>query len=75
MADKEEELKPFVLRFSTEPEVYDVSGQDVKALNFERAKKLNLSDIYKPESANTCPVTTEYWSGEQTDVAVDWIND
>jgi len=75
MAEKEnKELKPFVLKFATQPELYAASIHEKGQLDTSRAEKLKLTDLIKLSTANctTCAITTEYWSGEQTDFMIDW---
>jgi hypothetical protein len=77
MADEEKrELRPFVLKFSTMPELYAVNTDEKGQLDFKRTEKLQLSDLIRVGSdATTSAITTEYWSGEQSDSMTDYVRD
>lgn len=75
--EEKKELRPFVLKFNSEPEIYDISGLEVENLNLDRAKKLKLSDIYKAGSSHTCTVDKHFWTPaeNQGDTVTDTIPD
>lgn len=87
MADKHE-LKPLVLVFKTEPEIYAVTGNQRQKLDLERAEKLNLKEEFlaatQSQSASkvkgtdtTCSITTDWdtKNGQDTITAVDHVTD
>lgn len=70
MAEKKE-LKPLVLVFKTEPELYAVAGDSRQKLNLERAEKLNLKEEFltitqsqlagkEQHTDTTCSITTDW---------------
>jgi hypothetical protein len=74
MTDKE--IKPFVLKFASEPELYAVSASEKKHLDAARAEKLKLTDLIKVGSdKTTCSVHTEWWSGDGNDQMIDHPSD
>jgi len=85
---KKNELKPLVLVFRTEPEIYAVTGDARQKLDLERAEKLNLKKEFlsatlsrsagKENATDTsCTITTDWdtKNGSDTITAADHITD
>ena len=74
--EEKKEIRPFVLRFAAEPELYAVSTSEKEGLDTTRAKKLKLTDLIKVGSdKTTCSVHTKWWSGDGNDQMIDTISD